>query len=219
MSSQSETQLSTRRCETLLLAVVLVAAFHAVPAWLVGFLPTAWLFERLGRNGYGTFYDAMTCILPLLLCIAAPGRCGLRVGTWSGKTLRVLGVCALPIVLTAIVYPFTSQPFSGGRAGLWLVSPAAQDLLFAGYLYGLFDGAFPGQLHPRVRVNRAVVITAVFFGLWHVPNFLGMSPGYVSFQLLYTLIGGAWMLLARQMTGSIIPGVITHMACNFVSWL
>ena len=96
---------------------------------------------------------------------------------------------------------------------------AAQDLFFAGYLYGLFDISFPGVAHARLRINRAVFVTSFFFALWHVPNFWGMSASYVSFQLLYVFVGGAWILLARQITGSIIPGVLTHMAVNFIACL
>ncbi len=207
------------KAESLLLAFVLVAAFHAVPAWVLEFLPARRLYEDLGRNGYATLYDALTCPLPLLLCLGAAHRSGLRLGRWRGHALKVLSICVLPVVLTAIVYPFTSRPFSGGRIGSWLISPAAQDLLFAGYLYGLFGITFPGTIHKRFRVEWAVLVTAVFFALWHVPNFWGMSASYVCFQLVYTLVGGAWVMLARQLTGSVIPGLLVHMACNLISWL
>jgi membrane protease YdiL (CAAX protease family) len=63
-----------------------------------------------------------------------------------------------------------------------------------------------------------VFLTAAFFCLWHVPNFMGIHVSYVLFQLGYTLIGGAWVLLARQLTGSVLPGIATHMAVNFLSW-
>lgn len=210
---------SESKHETLLLALVLVTAFHAIPYWLFWFLPAQQLYERLGANGYATLYDGVSGVVPLLLCLGAPSRCGFRLGTWRGHTLQVLGICALPVLLTAIVYPFTSRPFSGGRIGIWLVSPAAQDLLFTGYLYGMLNRVFAGPIHTRLPVHQAVVLTAVFFALWHVPNFGGMSASYVSFQLLYTLIGGAWLLLARQLTGSLLPGLATHMACNLIAWL
>lgn len=208
-----------RRRETLLLAFVLVFAHHAAPWWLFRYLPAREWYDQLGRNGYANLYDAITGILPLILCCAAPARSGLTLGRWRGQTLQVLAICLVPIALTAIFYRFTSQPFSGGAVGVWLISPAAQDLLFSGYLYGLIDSAFPGPIHGRVRLNKAIFLTAAFFALWHVPNFWGLPASYVSFQLLYTLLGGAWMLLTRQLTGSILPGLGTHMACNFLAWL
>ena len=207
------------KAESLLLGVVLVAAWHAIPNWGFGFLPRRQLFEILGAHGYATLYDAATIIMPLLLCLGAPIRSGLSPVRWRGCRLKVTGICLLAIALTAIVYPFTSRPFSGGRIGIWLVSPLAQDLLFTGYIYGLLARTFSGRIHARIPIDRAVVLTAALFALWHVPNFWGMSTAYVSFQLVYTFIGGAWVLLARQLTGSIIPGVLTHMSVNFISWI
>jgi membrane protease YdiL (CAAX protease family) len=205
------------KVESLLLGVVLVAAWHAIPGWGFRFLPRRELFESLGEHGYATLYDAATVVMPLLLCLGAPIRSGLSLGRWHECRLKVAGICLLAIALTAIVYPFTSRPFSGGPIGTWLISPLAQDLLFCGYLYGILVHAFPGSVHRRIPVDRAVVLTAALFALWHVPNFWGMSATYVSFQLLYTFIGGAWVLLARQLTGSIIPGVLTHMCVNFIA--
>ena len=208
-----------KKGEALLLGLVLVVAFHAIPQWVFNLFPTRRLYDSLGANWYGTLYDAITGLAPLLLCLGAPSRCGLKLGVWRGHTLTVIAICLLPVVLTAIIYPFTSRPFSGLQIGIWLVSPFAQDLLFTGYLYGLFDQVFPGVVHQRMRINKAVIVTALFFALWHTPNFGGMPATYVSFQLLYTFLGGAWILLARQLTGSILPGLLTHMACNFIAWL
>jgi membrane protease YdiL (CAAX protease family) len=208
----------TRR-EALLLALVLVPTYHSIVPWLwdgsgLGRL----IHDRLGLSVAQYSWDGLFLIMPLLLCLAAPTRSGLRLGTWRSRTLKVLGVCALPPILTAIVYPFTSQPFTDGWIGLWLISPAAQDLLFTGYLYGLFDQAFPGSIGRRVPVNKAVLLTAAFFTLWHVPNFWGIAASYVIFQLIYAFVGGAWTLLARQWTGSILPGIVVHMMVNFIAW-
>jgi membrane protease YdiL (CAAX protease family) len=124
----------------------------------------------------------------------------------------------LPVVLTLIIYPLTSRPFTGQSAAIWLIVPVREEMIFSGYIYGLLDATFPETVTSRIPVRRAVLLTAVFFSLWHTPNLLHMAPAYVLFQLLYTLLGGAWMLLARQWTGSILPGVATHMAVNFIAW-
>lgn len=205
------------KLEALLLGLVLVAAYHAIPRGLFVFLPGQKLYEQLGEKGLANLWDLLTLLMPLLLCAGARSRSGLRIGEWSSRGWKVLGICSLPVLLTAIIYPFTSQPFTGSNIGMWLISPAAQDSLFTGYLYGLFDVVFPGPVSSRLHVNKAVFVTAAFFALWHVPNFLGIPFAYVLFQLLYTFIGGAWVLLARQLTGSILPGVATHMAVNFVA--
>lgn len=179
--------------------------FHAIPQWVFGFLFQREIFEALGANGYATFYDAVTGVMPLLLCFGAPLRNGLSLGRWRGAGLQVAGICALPVVLTAIVDPFTSQPFSGGPIGIWLVSPLAQDLLFVGFLYGLFEEVFPGEVFPRFRINRSMLLTAAFFALWHVPSFANMAPAYVALQLLYVSLGAVWRLQARRLTGTSFP--------------
>jgi len=205
--------------EALALAVVLVVAFHAIPDWIIRIVAALGHRPQLSMKGWANLYDGLSGIMPLILAAATPRRSGLRIGNWSGCTAKVIGICALPVVLTAVIYPFTSQPFKGDRIGCWLISPAAQDLLFTGYLFGLFDRVFPRAAHPRIRIRSAILVTAAFFCLWHVPNFLGISAGYVAFQLVYTFIGGAWLLLARQLTGSLLPGLVTHMAVNLIGWL
>jgi len=210
---------ATRKVEVILLAVVLVAAHKAIPYWLLWrILPSSVIHHEFCRHGYGNFSDALSVIMPLLLCLGTATRSGLRLGTWRPRTWRIICVCALPVALTAIVYPFTSQPFTGDRIGCWLISPAAQDLLFGGYLYGLLNVTFPGCISSRVRLSKAALLTAAFFSLWHTPNFLQIGAAFVTFQLLYTFVGCVWILLTRQWTGSILPVVISHMAANFVSW-
>lgn len=116
------------KTECLLLAVVLVAAFHAIPWWAFNFLPRRAIYDRLGENWYATLYDAITGVMPFLLCIGLPLRSGLTLGRWRGRSLKVIGICVLPVLLTAIVYPLTSRPFSGGRIGLWLAAQESRVL-------------------------------------------------------------------------------------------
>jgi membrane protease YdiL (CAAX protease family) len=207
------------KCEAVVLSGTLVAAFHAVPFWLFRFFDSRELRGRLGENVFWTLFDVTSCILPLALCLAAPRRSGLKLGQYKAHAWKVLGICIVPVVLTALIYPLTSRPFQSQRIGMWLVSPLAQDLLFAGYLFGLLNSTFPGSIHQRLPIRQAVFLTALFLALWHVPNFQGVAAAYVSFQLIYTFLFCGWLLLARQLTGSLLPGLLTHMACNFIAWL
>ena len=203
--------------EAVLLAIVLIAGFHAIPYWILHFLPARKIYETFGPDRYATFFDGLTLIMPLLLCLGSPIRSGLIWGNWSGRYRLILGIWAVPVVLTAVIYPFTSQPFTGDRIGGWLVSPLAQDLLFSGFLYGLFDSVFVPS--NKRWVPNASIATAIFFALWHIPNFAGIQPTYVVFQLVYTFLFGLWFLLVRRQTGSIIPVVLIHMSVNFISWM
>src|SRR5207244_4387542 len=104
------------------------------------------------------------------------------------------------------------------QIGSWLVSPAAQDLLFCGYVYTILDEAFPGPVHPRVPMNRTIFLTAFFFSLWHVPNFQYWPVKFVCLQLCYTFAGAAFVGLSRQWTGSVIYVTAAHMAGNCYAW-
>ncbi len=217
MQMQRATELSRR--EVLLLALALTAAHHAIPSWLLWWvLPGRAIYDRFGPDAFSNIHDALSGLMPLLLCLGAASRSGLTLGKWKGQVWRVIAVCVPPIVLTAIVCPFTSRPFTGDRVGSWLISPLAQDLLFMGYLFGLANAAFPGRCVRRIPLDKAVLITAAFFSVWHIPNFLGIGAAFVCFQLTYTFIFCVWILLARQWTGSIIPVTLTHMAANYISW-
>ena len=218
MSHVATSHRAAGKTEAVVLGLVLVAAFHAIPYWTLSFLPNRLIFEWLGPSGYATFYDGLTLLMPLLLCLGAPMRSGLTLGVWRGHVTRVAVIMVIPIALTAIVYPFTSQPFRGDRIGCWLVSPAAQDLLFPGYIYGILSTAWPQTGRGRGHNLRPILLTALLFSIWHLPNFSGLAPTYVVFQLAYTFLGGAWMLLARVITGSVLPVIATHMLVNFIAW-
>ncbi|MFQ5411104.1 MAG: lysostaphin resistance A-like protein [Phycisphaerae bacterium] len=210
------------KAEVLLLAFILTIAFHGILFWLVyRVMGARTLYDRLGPQSFANLWDGLSALMPLLLCLGAPSRSGLRLGTWKSSVWKVLAVCGMAVILTGIIYPLTSKPFTGGHThsvGMWLISPAAQDLLFTGYLYGLLNMTFPGRIRKSIPINKAVFLTAGFFALWHVPNFMGIKAEYVAFQLTYTFVGGAWVLLARQWTGSVLPGLATHMAVNHVAW-
>lgn len=204
--------------ETILLAIVLVAAYHGIQHWVFRvLLPTRAVYDHWGRTGWEIGWDLSGLAAPLLLTISAAGRSGLRLGDWS-RWRRVLIAALLPVLATATICPFTSNPFRGGWPGMWIISPLSQELMFSGYLYGLIAAAFPGVMCRRYPIPWVLPITAALFVLWHTPNFLSIPAAFAGFQLFYTFLGGMCFLLARRWTGSILPGVASHMAANFCAW-
>lgn len=207
------------KAEVLLLGLVLVATHHAIPTWLMyRILPGQKIFESYGSNVYTNVYYAVSALMPLLLCLGSARRSGLRIGSWKGHTWRVIGICTVPVAVNAAFYPFSPQHWTGGPVGAWLISPVAQDLLFAAYLFGLLAETFPGRVHPRLPLTKAALLTATLFALWHTQNLESLSPVYVLYQMSITFLFLAWTLFARQMTGSVLPVILTHMAANFVAW-
>jgi membrane protease YdiL (CAAX protease family) len=203
------------RADALALALVLTFASHALPWWLA--VPTLEHLSPVWQQKVGdNLLDLWALAFGLLLALPTARRSGLCVGNLR-RWPWVATVCGLTVLATAIIYPrLPERPFVGERVGFWLISPFAQDLVFTGYLYGMFEPAFPGAIHPAIPLQRALILSTVFFSLWHLPNFISLMPGYVAFQLVYTFFGGLWVGLARQWTGSVLYGVAVHMACNFI---
>jgi membrane protease YdiL (CAAX protease family) len=207
------------RAEILILLAFLTASSVAIPEWW----PSSQLYSVLNEEGiileYGMFRDLFMLALGLLLISPAPRESGLCVGRIREHWGKVLLVVGLPLAGVAIVYPMIpAQHFEGVGPEIWLVSPLAQDLFFGGACYRYLNAAFPGYIHPRIPMNKALPIGGVYFAAWHLPNFAWMPAEFVLFQLAYTYAGYVFIGLTRQWTGSILYVTAGHMAGNYIVW-
>ena len=218
-SGASRTRLSSAQCEDLVLALVLTIMLSVLPRWRV--FEQAWLrdFAGLKQLPWQWYASILFVAAALLLSLTAPHRSGLRTGRIREHWRGVLLVCGGTVLATALVYPqLPVRPWGDASVTMWTLSPVAQELLFFGYIYGRLDTSFPGYVHRRVPIARALLLTAMYFALWHTPNFLSLPAGYVVFQLFYTGVLSIVPGLARQWTGSIYYGILTHVSVNFVAW-
>jgi membrane protease YdiL (CAAX protease family) len=164
-----------------------------------------------------TWFNSLQLAYALMLVLPTWRRSGLRIGEIGSWWPQVLFVCSVPIVVTAVVYPLLPErPFANAAWSFWVIGPPAEDLIFSGFLYGRLRLAFRGVVHMRVPIHTALVVTAALFGLWHVPM-MGHSVGYGCFQIAYTFVGGMLVGLARQWTGSVLYGMLSHMAVNAIA--
>jgi membrane protease YdiL (CAAX protease family) len=201
------------------LALVLTISAQVFPRWRV--FEQMWVQDVLGLRGLSWHWYASLVFLGfgLLLTLPTRERSGLRIGSIRAHWRGVLLVCGGSVLATALVYPqLPVRPWGDQPATMWLVSPLAQSLIFIGYLYGRLERAFPGPVHPRIPVARALLLTVTFFGFWHLPNGFSMPAGYFVFQLFYTSALAVVPGLSRQWTGSILYAVLTHSAINFIAW-
>ncbi|MEP3479116.1 MAG: CPBP family intramembrane glutamic endopeptidase [Fuerstiella sp.] len=200
------------------LAMILVFSSHALPAW-VRSMAQHFQWPLVKTIGAQNFEQIIFLVFSVALVCHDPRGYGLRLGDGMRKKwVWVLMICAIPIMLTAVVYPLLpSKPFSGGPISTWLISPLAQDLLFAGFLYRWFSIHFPGKLSQAIPMNRCVVLTAACFSLWHTPNIaFGIGP-FIWFQLAYTFFGACLVGVIRQWTDSLLYITIVHMAVNCIA--
>lgn len=213
-------RLTAAQREDLVLALVLTISVSLIPRWRV--FEQAWIQDVAGLRAIpGRWYvTGIFLIAALALALSAPRRSGLTFGSIREHWKGVLLVCGGTILATALVYPQLSvRPWGDAAITMWTISPIAQELLFFGYIYGRLGESFPGYVHDRVPVARALVLTAMFFALWHAPNFFTLPFGYVLFQLFYTGVLAIIPGLARQWTGSVYYGIVTHAAVNLIAWL
>ncbi|MBN2583275.1 MAG: CPBP family intramembrane metalloprotease [Planctomycetes bacterium] len=209
-----------RLAEELCLALIITAAFLAVPTWFASILRYLSPDTVGTAAAYSTWCDLFSLLFGLILVAGSWRRSGLRFGSVRRHWRGVLLVCGIPIVATAVVYPLLPErPFADAPMTMWLVSPLAQDLVFSGYLYGRFGLVSDSYVHPRVRIRLALVLAAVFFSLHHLPGLLSLSVGYVAFQLTYTFLGLLLVGLSRQWTGSLFYITATHMAVNLIAYV
>ena len=208
------------RRATLALAFADTLAASALPRWR--FLEFIWEGALGGAEtiSFAVFGDWMLLLLGLALAASSPRASGLILGRPREHLRGLLLVCGGPVLLCALIYPNLGEhPFADAPWTMWAVSPLAQDLIFLGFLYGLLEAAFPGVVHPRVRVSRALVWTAGFFALWHLPNLAtDMSVAFLLFQLTYVMVGLVVVGLSRQWTGSILYATLTHSIVNAIAW-
>ena len=206
--------------ETIALAAVVTLAFVAAPKWL-GRETWRLLPERYHTAaGWHWYVLALAVGFGLLLTCGSWKRSGLCIGRIRQHWRKVLLVCSVPIALTAQVYPnLTARPFASFSMALWVIDPLAQELVFAGYLYGRLQQVAGARIHQRLPLTWAIVLTAIFFSLMHLSHLGHIDNGYLIFMLIYTFLGGLLMGLVRLWTGSILYGLVTHMAVNFIPWI
>jgi Type II CAAX prenyl endopeptidase Rce1-like len=177
-------------------------------------------FQGVPGLNSSRFADLVLILVGLVLTLPAPRASGLCVGRIREHWRKVLVLTAVPVALTAIVYPLLPErPFANSDLSIWLTSPLAQDLFFGGVIYRLLRPHFAGRVHPGLPFEWVLPVGGLFFAGWHLQNLAYFSAEYVAFQLAYTWAGYTVVGLTRQWTGSLAYVTLAHMAGNFVVWL
>jgi hypothetical protein len=156
------------------------------------------------------------------LCLASPRECGLGIGrlrAWQRHDLKCAAVFALPPLGVVLVYAqYTSKPFNGMPVSYWLMNSIAQDLIFTGFIYSVLSSIWNVRYSDwRDAFTWPMLLTPVFFTLWHWPNSRWLEPSYFAFQCVYVFLGGWWMLHLRRWTGSLWPGAVLHVIINYLA--
>ena len=223
MEQQGQSQ-PEQRAEWLALALLITFGAWALPMCL--YLEVFRSIPKDSRNyldstwGLDNVIYLIELAYGLILAVPTWKRSGLHFGQLRGNVGWVLLVCGSSVVFAAVVvHPlWPGRGFEKSPIGTWLISPLAQELVFS-YLYGRFEPLWPNYVHHRFRIKQAMVISNLFFAASHLPGIFDASTGYILLQCIYTFFGGCLVGLARQWTGSMFYGTITHMAINAIACL
>lgn len=220
MENQPNHSANRQRFKELLIAALVVALAWLLPKLPYYFSTLDTYFTQQNTIGHDALHDLILLILAILLVTPSLKRSGVCLGDIRPHWQKVALVCITPVILVAIVFPLiTPKPFTGYSATMWLRSPLAQALIFIGYLYGRLALVFPSVIHDKLRIHWALVIAALYFAAWHIPNFAGnASASFVIFQLIYTFALFIIVGLSRQWTGSVLYYTLTHASINFIAW-
>jgi membrane protease YdiL (CAAX protease family) len=99
---------------------------------------------------------------------------------------------------------------TGKIPDVWILFvPITEEILFRGLILGALEIAY-GPV-------RAVVISSLFFGLWHLKNVFWLTDYHLIRQMLYTgLMFGPITAILGLKTRTIWPGVILHYLNNLL---
>jgi CAAX prenyl protease-like protein len=127
-----------------------------------------------------------------------------------GPALQMTVVAALYVVTTLLFargFRLTGK-MMGHDPDVWILFvPITEEILFRGLILGALEIAY-GPV-------RAVVISSLFFGLWHLKNVFWLMDYQLMHQILYTtLIFGPVTAVLALKTRTIWPGVILHYLNN-----
>lgn len=95
---------------------------------------------------------------------------------------------------------------------VWIWASLCEEVLCRGLLQTLWEKAMPGGTR---RLNAAILLSALFFMLMHVPLLAMGAPAIMMIILLpAAFVLGVLAGYVRRQTESILPAVVVHMLFN-----
>jgi membrane protease YdiL (CAAX protease family) len=127
---------------------------------------------------------------------------------------------ALQMTLVTVLYVATTLLLARGvrltgkmmgyAPDVWILFvPITEEIIFRGLILGALEIAY-GPV-------RAIVLSSLFFGLWHLKNVFWLTDHQLIHQMLYTgLIFGPITAVLALKTRTIWPGAILHYLNNLL---
>ena len=167
-----------------------------------------------GKIGIGENVGFWTTgVLALALITFLMPKKGMWQYGWCRSLNKGNGKFLIPIMLLGafnIPYLFWTSGFNSVFVALFTAGFVgfAEELAFRGYLYR--------ALELKLGEGKAILISAVVFGLFHLINLTHSPVQDVLLQVLYAFCIGMVFAVVRAKTKSLFWPVVAHAALNFV---
>lgn len=119
------------------------------------------------------------------------------------------------LYVASVVLGYTEHARTGMVMGYPLstslfLAPIYEELVFRGWILG----GLLKDFSPR----KAVIISSVLFGAWHVKNVFWLDGGHLAYQIAYTtLVVGPVLALVTIGTRTVYPAIILHYLNNLLA--
>lgn len=135
---------------------------------------------------------------------------GLNHGEYKGNLRYVIPMLFLGV--TNVPYIFLGTFGNAVVRALFCVAYVGvmEELIFRGYVYRAIE--------LRFGENKAIVLSSIVFGLFHLVNLTGNTPVFFTLlQVVYAAMLGLMLAVLRSKTKSIYPGMLIHALFNLIS--
>ncbi len=183
-------------------------ALHVAVAWDSGRLVTGWL------PGIGNWLGPLDWAIYSVVAAALATAWGWsRTGITRRPTRRWLVAAGVPVLAGA---PFLVLGLNiSARDVLPLLVVGVPLVAFNEEV--VFRGVILDMLRP-LGLRRAVLGSAILFGLAHLPNLLsGANPAFTAMQVAATVAGGVALAAIRIRSRSLWPVLLAHWAMDIIA--
>lgn len=169
-------------------ASVSLGAIKSVTATL-HIIMTAVLWGWIAKNGLQEKY----------------GFCGLKQPAW-----RFLYFLPLAVIASSALWSGAQLNWTGLETACYVVS-----MLCVGFLEEVIFRGLLFKAMAKENLKRAIVVSAVTFGLGHIVNLLhGQALGETLLQIVFAVMVGFVLVIIFHRGGSLIPCILFHSVNN-----
>ncbi len=204
---------------------IMIFAINVCLLYLIGrtFISSLLLtYSELEKPWCDCISEGITFILTAAMCLVQRNDIrsyGLCRGTYKGSLKYIIPLAVVALMLTPYFFMFkVKEP----------LIPAIVDVVYVGIMEELvFRGAVFKGTEVLTDEHKAVLISSVLFGLFHLVNLSGdFAVSYVLLQVAFNAVIGLGLAALRAKTGSIFICMIIHIFLDInglfgksVSWM